>query len=107
MTRPPIDVESSSVDDLDLEKAAEFNDVTDELGFPREFVICPHCSAQSWRLPPHGSGPCPLVVQMAEQLGMRFDAERMQAIRMGVHMEESTKALREFLREHFEDEEDE
>jgi hypothetical protein len=85
------------MDFADVESIREFNRIADEVELPREYVVCPHCGLHSWRLPPHGKEPCPLVQQMAEQLGLRFDAERMQAIRAGVHMEESTKALHRFF----------
>jgi hypothetical protein len=64
-------------------------------GVPEQWIVCPACSAQSWVLPPHGLDPCPLVVQGMEQLGLKFDAERMAAIRTGVSVEEMTRALRE------------
>ena len=36
---------------------------------------------------------------MAETAGLKFDAERSSAIRLGVHMEEMTRALREMNEE--------
>ena len=75
----------------------------DEFGLPRQWIVCPNCGAQSWRLPPHGFESCPIVIQMAESAGMKFDAERSSALRLGVHMEEMTRAVRQMQEE--EDEE--
>lgn len=80
-----------------LDSMREFNQLGDDVGWPRAWVVCPHCGKQSWRVPPHGVEPCPIVAQTAEQLGMRFDAERMAAVRSGVHLEEATRALREYF----------
>lgn len=61
---------------------------------PRKWIVCPACGEQSWVLPPHGLEPCPLTVQIAEQMGLKFDAERMMAVRTGVNFEEVAKDLR-------------
>ena len=63
-------------------------------GLPLEWKACACCNETSWVFPPHGSQPCPLVVQIAEQLGLKFDAERMQAVRTGVNMEEIARQMR-------------
>jgi hypothetical protein len=76
----------------------EWNELADEIGAPREWVACPNCGAQGWRLPPHRIfEPCPLVVQCAEQLGLVWDAARMSAVRTGVGVEEIARAVREQL----------
>jgi hypothetical protein len=63
---------------------------------PEQWVVCPTCGAQAWVFPPHGlADPCPIIVQGMEQLGMKFDAERMAAIRAGVGIEEMARIARE------------
>lgn len=66
----------------------ERNQMAEEWELEKQWLVCPSCSAQSYVMPPHGMDPCPLVVQMMEGLGMKFDAERMAAIRTGVGFEE-------------------
>ncbi len=73
-------------------------------GLPRTWLTCPHCGQFSWRLPPHGFQSCPIVVKVAEATGMKFDAERSSAIRLGVHMEEMTRAVRAWTEEEEDDE---
>jgi hypothetical protein len=70
------------------------NIVADAAGAPREYITCDFCGAMEWRVPPHGfTEPCPIAEQMLEAMGAKVDAERMLAVRSGVHMEE----LRGFL----------
>ena len=64
---------------------------------PRAWVVCPSCGEQGWVLPPHGIDPCPLVIQAAQDLGLKFDAERMAAVRAGVSMEETSKEIRRMM----------
>jgi hypothetical protein len=78
--------------------------LADELGLPAEWRVCTHCGEQSWRLAPHMFDPCPFVVEMANSAGLKFDAERMTAIRAGAHMEEMTRIYRALSEE--EDEQD-
>ncbi len=82
---------------------AELDATCDTWGLPRQWIVCPHCGQQSWRLPPHGFEPCPIVAAMAELGGMKLEADRSTSIRAGVQMEEMTRALRLMV----EDEEDE
>lgn len=76
-----------------------FDTQADAWGLPRQWIVCPHCGQQSWRIPPHVFEPCPLVTQTAESLGMRFEAERSTALRGGVHIEELTRLMREHFGE--------
>lgn len=70
----------------------------DAMGAPRAWVVCPHCGAQDWRLPPHAlQEPCPLVQETAQSLGLRFDAERMTALRTGTHLEAATQAMQRYF----------
>lgn len=78
---------------VELDKAA------DVVGLPREWVCCPFCGEFCWRWPPHGFSPCPLVTGAAETQGLKLDAERMMAVRAGVHMEEMGKAMGRFMEE--------
>ena len=72
--------------------------ISDELGLPHEFVVCPLCGMQGWRLPPHGYGtPCPIAEEMYEAAGLKLDAERATAIRTGVGMEEAARAMRRMI----------
>lgn len=73
----------------------ERNAMAEEWGLTKQWIVCPHCGAQTWVLPPHGHDPCPLVLETVEQLGMKFDAERMAAVRTGVGIEEIARAARE------------
>lgn len=83
---------------LHLRPDPTINAIADRLGAPDEYVVCPHCGAQDWRVPPHGLGePCPVVEKMADSAGLKFDAERMNTIRAGHQME----TLQRFLEEHF------
>lgn len=78
---------------------AQMDALADTFALPRQWIVCPHCGQQSWRLPPHAFEPCPVVSSMAETAGLKFDAERSSAVRMGVHMEEMTRALRQMFEE--------
>ena len=69
--------------------------LANSLGLPRQWIVCPSCGQQGWRFPPHQFDPCPLVLQMAEVTGLKFDAERATSVRMGVHMEELTRMMRQ------------
>lgn len=95
-----------------LEPWLELDGIADLMGIPEGWVVCPMCAEFSWRLPPHGFKPCPIAVGMAESTGLKLDAERMTAVRAGVHFEEMSKAVREHidefgLPEEVEDDEDE
>jgi hypothetical protein len=69
--------------------------LADAFALPRQWIVCGHCGAWGWRVPPHGfTEPCPLVIQMTETAGLKFDAERSTTIRAGIQMEEITRALR-------------
>jgi hypothetical protein len=83
-----------------LDPWLELDSMADLADLPREWLICPSCSEFGWRFPPHSFKPCPLVVGMAESAGLKFDAERMAAVRAGVHLEDMGKAMREYLDEH-------
>lgn len=74
------------------------------VGIPLDWVLCPHCGKQSWVMPPHSGDPCPLVMKMAQDLGLKFDAERMSAVRAGVSFEEMTRQMRTHLDDDEEDE---
>ncbi len=77
---------------------AALDDLADNFALPRAWVVCAHCGAMSWRLPPHEIGqPCPYVAGMAEVTGLKFDAERSTAVRAGVQIEEMTRALRQMV----------
>lgn len=67
------------------------NELADRWGCPRIWVTCVHCGAQRWRLPPHNMNPCPLVKQMADSAGMKFDAERNLSIRSGQQLEQVSR----------------
>lgn len=71
----------------------------DKLGLPPEWVLCPICGQQSWRFPPHSLDPCPLAIQVAEAQGLKFDAERMTALRTGVNLEQSMQMMQRFIEE--------
>jgi hypothetical protein len=74
------------------------NQAADELGVPEQWVVCPLCGKQAWRLPPHGyAEPCPIVVDMAEAAGLKFDAERNAMIRVGQQMEQMGETVRKHL----------
>jgi hypothetical protein len=75
------------------------DDIANTCGLPRIWLCCPHCGAQSWRLPPHVFEPCPLVIEMAQSEGLKIDAERMTAVRAGVQIETVLKAMQEALSE--------
>lgn len=81
---------------------SQWDDLADSFDLPREWVVCSHCGQQGWRFPPHQFDPCPLVLQMAEVAGLKYDAERATSVRMGVHMEELTRMMRQQM----EDEDD-
>lgn len=82
------------------EKWNDLNEACDEMDVPRGWIVCPICGAQGWRLPPHGYGEaCPMAVGMYEAAGMKLDAERSTAIRMGVGMEEAMRQMRKMTGE--------
>lgn len=78
----------------------------DLLGLPDQWVLCPMCGSQSWRFPPHGIGePCPIAKEMMDAAGMKLEAERSTAIRLGVGMEEAMKQVRRSFGEEDDDDE--
>lgn len=78
----------------------ELNELSDELGAPRAWVVCPHCGAQGWRLPPHGiAKACPIVKSMTDSVGLKFDAERNFTITSRQQMERFTQLFEEQARE--------
>lgn len=82
---------------------SELSEFADEHGLPKQWIVCPSCQRQAWVVPPHGFEPCPLVLEMAQQLGLKLDAERMAAIRTGIGVEEIARAARELGEEASED----
>lgn len=100
-------------DDLEwLGPWMELDSMADLMEIPHEWLICPMCAEFSWRLPPHGFKPCPLAIGMADSAGLKLDAERMTAVRAGVHFDEMSKVMREHIAEYglpeeVEDDEDE
>lgn len=75
----------------------EMNRCARAFGLPRQWIVCPLCGEQSWVFPPHLLSPCPFVVESAELIGHKLDAERMMAVRTGVNIEEMTKTMRKAL----------
>jgi hypothetical protein len=73
----------------------ERNQMAQEWELQMRWIVCPSCGAQAWVLPPHGLDSCPLAIQAMEQLGLKFDAERMAAIRTGIGVEEIARVARE------------
>ena len=78
----------------------ELDNLADLLELPRQWVVCPMCAEFFWRLPPHGFNPCPVAAGMAEAAGLKLDAERMTAVKAGVHLEDMGAAMRAFIEEH-------
>jgi hypothetical protein len=72
--------------------------LADLLGWPRQWIVCPHCGEHSWRIPPHLFEPCPLVVDAAQTAGLKMDAERNQAIRSAQTLENQWRAFEEYIR---------
>ena len=97
-------VELEEYDDV-LDFYGKINLLADSLGWPDEWIICPHCSAYSWRLPPHVFEACPILVEMTQSAGLKMDAERTAAIRSGITMEKQFEALQNFLENLGEEEE--
>lgn len=86
--------------DLDwLEPWMQLDSMADLMDLPREWIVCPACAEFFWRFPPHGFNPCPFAVGMVESAGLKLDAERMTAVRAGVHLEEMSKAVRKHIDE--------
>lgn len=75
----------------------ELENLADLMELPHEWIVCPVCAEFFWRFPPHGFSPCPIATGMAESAGLKLDAERMTAVRAGVHLEEMSKAIREHI----------
>ena len=87
---------------------AGINTLANAAGMPREYVTCDFCGAMEWRIPPHGFGePCPQAEAMLEAMGAKVDAERMLAVRSGVHMEELRGILEQQLPGSEDDDDDE
>lgn len=78
----------------------ELDSMADLAELPREWLTCPVCAEFFWRFPPHGFNPCPVAVGMAEAAGLKLDAERMAAVKAGVHLEDMSKAVRQYIEEH-------
>ena len=87
-------------DDLEwFDSWLELDNMADIADLPRQWVVCPMCAKHSWRLPPHGFKPCPMAVSMAEAAGLKLDAERMTAVRAGVHLQDMGAAMRAYFEE--------
>lgn len=71
--------------------------LADEMGWPKQWLICQHCGEHGWRVPPHIFDPCPLVVETMEAAGLKMDAERNQAIQSGVAMRDQLDLFRQWL----------
>lgn len=81
-----------------MEYWRKLNSIADQYELPDLWIYCPMCGAQGWRLPPHGIlEPCPMVKEMYESAGLKFDAERSTALRMGIGMEEAARAMRRMM----------
>jgi hypothetical protein len=81
------------------------NELADGMGWPSQWLVCGHCGAWSWRLPPHTFDPCPLVVEAAQSQGMKMDAERSMAIRAGINFEKQAQAFQDWVERMSEEEE--
>lgn len=83
------------VDPETMEYWERLNTIADQFGLPDQWIHCPMCGAQGWRLPPHGIiEPCPVAREMFESAGLKMDAERSTALRVGIGMEEAARAMR-------------
>lgn len=69
------------------------------LGWPQEWRVCDHCGEHSWMIPPHVFDPCPMVIDAMHTAGMKMDAERMQAVKAGLVMQDQMQALKTFLQQ--------
>ena len=67
------------------------------LGYPEEWIVCDHCGAYGWRIPPHVYDPCPLVVQTVEAAGLKMDTERNQTIAAGLAMREHLEHFQKWM----------
>lgn len=77
----------------------EQNALADAAGLPQEYILCPHCGAQDWRMPPHGfQEGCPIVTETARSFGMKLDAERNLTARAGMQGENLNEMLEKMLR---------
>ena len=83
----------------------EWNELADRMGAPYDYIVCPHCGAQRWRLPPHNLSPCPLVERMSESFGLKFDAERNQTIVASQHLVAVSRFMQEEMERRREEEE--
>lgn len=80
--------------------AKEINAEPDAMGLPVQWCFCHHCGAWGWRWPPHGlNEPCPVISNAAESFGLKTDAERMNAVRTGLHLEQASQMLHEMMRQ--------
>lgn len=89
-----------------IEKAIQLGELSDAMGWPAEWIICPACAQHSWRLPPHIFNPCPLLSQTADSMGLKLDAERMTAVRSGTAVERQLEMMEKLFRSQFGEDED-
>ena len=85
-----------------LRVLAPDSEVSIRMRFPDEWIVCQFCGEAGWGTHPHYGIPCPIVATMTESAGLKMDAERSTAARMGLQMEEATR----MIRKHFTGEEE-
>jgi hypothetical protein len=90
-----------------MEATGPLVELSEVMGWPKQWMICPACSQQSWVIPPHLFSPCPLLEDAAGSMGLKIDAERMTAVRAGNAMERQFEVLSKLFEDRLEDEEDE
>ena len=67
-------------------------------GLPIQWLVCQHCGAHSWVLPPHTAGqPCPLVKEHWDQVTSKMVTEQNQAILGG----QLSQEMADFMKRHF------
>ena len=86
-----------------LRVLAPDSEIAIRMSFPKDWIVCQFCGEAGWGIHPHYGNPCPIAHGMAESAGLKMDAERATAARMGLQMEEATK----MIRKHFTGEDDE
>lgn len=80
-----------------IEATRPMKEIADAQGWPKQWIVCPHCGQFSWRFPPHLFDPCPLVVEAAQVQGLKLDTERNSALRNSAALEAQLAAFQAYL----------
>jgi hypothetical protein len=71
--------------------------LAEEMGWPKQWLVCDHCGEYSWCFPPHIFDPCPMVVETVKAAGLKMDTERNQMISSGIMLREQMDQFKRWV----------